>query len=127
MLWRPRADAGEATGLPGKNSKRIVSLGHLVLQQPNAGTQLRDHGAASDNAKCVGDRTVLRRRRCTSSARWRCGRMEWRRAKRTIASGQQGFADVPLTLASGTDKIDLLAVTIDGKPELKTSYTLVVQ
>ena len=41
--------------------------------------------------------------------------------------GQQGFLDVSITLASGTHKVDLLAVAVDGKLELKKSYTLIVQ
>ena len=41
--------------------------------------------------------------------------------------GQQGFSDVSVTLSSGTHKIDLLAVAVDGKLELKKSYSLTVQ
>jgi hypothetical protein len=41
--------------------------------------------------------------------------------------GQQGFSDVSLTLSSGTHKIDLLAVAVDGKLEVKKSYSLMVQ
>jgi len=41
--------------------------------------------------------------------------------------GQQGFSDVSLTLSSGTHKIDLIAVAVDGKTELKKSYSLSVQ
>ena len=41
--------------------------------------------------------------------------------------GQQGFSDVSVTLSSGTHKVDLLAVAVDGKLEVKKSYSLTVQ
>jgi hypothetical protein len=41
--------------------------------------------------------------------------------------GQQGFSDVSVTLSSGTHKVDLLAVAVDGKLEVKKSYSLLVQ
>jgi len=65
MLWRPRADAGEATGLPGKNSKRIVSLGHLVLQQPNTRNPTAGSRCCIRQRQMRGWSDRLRRRRCT--------------------------------------------------------------
>jgi hypothetical protein len=57
--------------------------------------------------------------------------MSWRNGAKKSESyhvfGQQGFSDVSLTLSAGTHKIDLLAVALDGKLEVKKSYSLTVQ